>query len=283
MDLRDFELLVVLARTRNITHAAEELFLTQSGLSKRLSAIEQELGFTIALRSKKGIQLTPEGENVVQHASKIIEEYHLIKGQLSQSTPDKLTGTIRVGISTNFAHYHLPDILKQFKETYPGVTYQIFSGHSRDVFEKLEKGEIDLAIIRGDYDWNQMKVVIKEEPLYAIFSTEEDADKLPDTAYIEHYTDSNLTRNIHKWLFKHVPTYRKSNIVVDQIETCVLLVESGLGWTIVPEVCLSLFKGIRREITGLTRKTILLSNDISLQLPQVKVFFDLVVQSMKEK
>ena len=62
MDEKDFELLEVLDETRNITHAADKLYMTQSALSKRIKSMEQELGVEILLRSRQGIRFTPAGE-----------------------------------------------------------------------------------------------------------------------------------------------------------------------------------------------------------------------------
>ena len=61
MDEKDYELLHALDETRNITHAADKLYMTQSALSKRIKALEQELGVEIVLRSRQGIRFTPAG------------------------------------------------------------------------------------------------------------------------------------------------------------------------------------------------------------------------------
>lgn len=53
LDEQDFHLLQVLRRTRNITHAADELYITQSSVSKRIRQMEKELGLTLMLRSRQ--------------------------------------------------------------------------------------------------------------------------------------------------------------------------------------------------------------------------------------
>ena len=64
MDEKDYELLHALDETRNITHAADKLYMTQSALSKRIKALEQELGVEIVLRSRQGIRFTPAGSMI---------------------------------------------------------------------------------------------------------------------------------------------------------------------------------------------------------------------------
>lgn len=59
MDDRDYELILLLNKTKNITHASEELYISQSTLSKRIQAIEKELGVQLLIRSRQGIHFTP--------------------------------------------------------------------------------------------------------------------------------------------------------------------------------------------------------------------------------
>lgn len=63
MDEKDFALLMVLGESRNMTKAADKLFITQSALSKRIKNIERELGVELLLRSHQGIRFTPLGRD----------------------------------------------------------------------------------------------------------------------------------------------------------------------------------------------------------------------------
>lgn len=62
MDEKDFELMEVLGESKNITKAAEKLFISQSALSKRIKSIERELGIELLLRCHQGIRFTPPGK-----------------------------------------------------------------------------------------------------------------------------------------------------------------------------------------------------------------------------
>ena len=76
MDERDFELLTALDKTKNITHAADLLYVTQSSLSKRINAIEQELDIKLLIRSRQGIHFTPEGEIVLHEYQTSLRLWH---------------------------------------------------------------------------------------------------------------------------------------------------------------------------------------------------------------
>ena len=68
MNEKDFELLDVLKRTGNITRAADYLYTTQSAVSKRIRALEQELGMELLIRTRQGIRFTPAGEAALEES-----------------------------------------------------------------------------------------------------------------------------------------------------------------------------------------------------------------------
>ena len=100
MDEKDYELLHALDETRNITHAADKLYMTQSALSKRIKALEQELGVEIVLRSRQGIRFTPAGEQVLLHSAAAAREMEKMRRQLA-SIQGEACGTLRVLTSLN--------------------------------------------------------------------------------------------------------------------------------------------------------------------------------------
>ena len=69
----DWRILVTLYQRKNVTETASLLFMTQPTLTKRLQKIENELGIIVALRNKKGVFFTPEGEYAASQAMKIAE------------------------------------------------------------------------------------------------------------------------------------------------------------------------------------------------------------------
>ena len=82
MDEKDFELLQALADSRNITKAADKLYITQSALSKRIRSIERELGVELLLRSHQGIRFTPSGEAVLAHSRAAAREMEQMRRNL---------------------------------------------------------------------------------------------------------------------------------------------------------------------------------------------------------
>ena len=280
MDERDFELLAALDKTKNITHAADLLYVTQSSLSKRINAIEQELDIKLLLRSRQGIHFTPEGEIVLEYAKKAaaqLEEMHAVL----DTKRAYICGTLNAGISINYALYRFPDILAMYRNKYPYVNTHIVTDHSRKLYLQALDGSLDVAIIRGEYPWKGNKLLLDRESIYAITSVEHQGLPLNEIPYIGHKTDSVFERELAQWFHENnVLTNQANGIYVDNIGTCVEMVNRGLGWAIVPEICLGNFHGNRKPLffangEPFVRSTYLMYLDVVKALTQVSAFLDM--------
>ena len=280
MTERDFEILEILNRTKNITHAADLLYINQSALSKRIIAIEEELGVTLMIRSRQGIHFTAEGEKVLyytQEAKKLLE---LMREDLKDSNT-KISGTLRAGISINYSQYNLPQILSEYKKKFPNVTTHITTEYSRNIFFKITNGEVDIAIVRGEFPWNENKILLEEENICLIYNNQDIGKNLSELQYIGRKTDTTFEREIAQWLRENDLKIKKEGIYVDNINTCVEMVNQGLGWAIVPEICLKSFKGQIKPLVfkngqAFTRSTYLLYSNSVAKLPQVREFIKII-------
>ncbi len=283
MDERDFKLLAVLKETRNITKAADLLYATQSSLSKRIYGIEQELGITLILRSRHGIVFTPEGEEVLERTALAARQLELMRETLD-SRRSYVCGSLNAGISVNYVFYRFPDILAKYRKEYPHVNTHITSDHSRKLYTQLMDGAIDVAVLRGEYPWKGQRVLIDQENICLICHDQYKGTPLAEIPYIGRKTDAAFEREIVQWLREHELAPELNGIYVDSITTCVEMVNRGLGWTIVPEICLNNFHGFRQPLVfangePFVRPTYLMYSDTVLDLPQVKAFIDIVTQS----
>ncbi|MCD8221759.1 MAG: LysR family transcriptional regulator [Clostridiales bacterium] len=168
MDVKYLKYILAIARRRNMTKAAEELYVSQSSLSQYLSRLEQELGTPLFIRNKGELSLTPAGELYVDAAEKVIkiqkDLYHKIDF-LSQR------GLIRVGVTSNFALRMLSEIIPRFRELYPGVVIEITETGLPGLKKLLVKEEIDVGICAEAStvpfgDWAE--VLREEEVFFAI-------------------------------------------------------------------------------------------------------------------
>lgn len=280
MDERDFELLQVLNETKNVTKAAALLYMTQSALSKRISAINDELKTKIVLSSRKGIVFTPEGEIVLEQIKKAASELRNMRDMINANS-GYVGGSLNIGVSTNYAIYLLPEILYSYREKYPQVTTNITTDHSRKLYTSLTEGKIDAAILRGEYPWTGNKHLVRRESVCAIFHEKYQNQSLKLVPYLGRRSDAVFEREIAYWLRENDIAPEPKGIYLDSITTCVEMVKRGIGWAIVPEICLVNFPGIVQPLffkngEPFIRSTYVMHSEAVGKLPQVQAFVDLI-------
>ena len=179
MDEKDFELLEVLDETRNITHAADKLYMTQSALSKRIKSMEQELGVEILLRSRQGIRFTPAGEKVLEHSRAALKQMEQLRRGLD-AMQGEVCGTLKAGVSVNFSYYRLSEVLAEYHKKYPRVRLDIATGHSRHLYQQMLDGTLDIAVLRGEYPWDGTQFLLSQEDICLIYAREYEGKPLSD-------------------------------------------------------------------------------------------------------
>ncbi|MGY8791939.1 MAG: LysR family transcriptional regulator, partial [Pseudomonadales bacterium] len=129
MNLRDLRYLVAVAEHRHFGRAAEACFVSQPTLSTQLKKLEETLGVMLIERTNRRVMLSPEGEQIVAQAQRILSEVNTLLA-LSEQLQDPLGGELRVGIIPTIAPYLLPKILGPIKETFPNLQLQLTEGQT---------------------------------------------------------------------------------------------------------------------------------------------------------
>ncbi len=280
MDEKDFVLLRVLDETRNITRAADQLYITQSALSKRIKVIERELGVSILLRSRQGIRFTPAGEAVLTQTTAAARELDELRRTLLEMG-DEVSGTLNAGISINYAQYRLPDTLAAYHRRFPKVRLHITTGQSRHLYRQFLDGTLDVAILRGEYPWDGERFLLSQEQICVICNQEFENKPLSQLLYISHKTDPALAGLMSQWMRENELSNDKAGICVDNITTCVEMVRRGLGWGLLPNICLGDYNGCIRPCIfangePFVRRTYILFAREALRLPQVAAFIEMI-------
>lgn len=248
MDEKDFVLLRTLYECGNITHAADKLYLTQSALSKRIKAIERDLGCEIIIRTRKGVRFTPEGEMVLAHTNTAQKALETLRDELS-AAQGEVSGTLRAGFSINYSFVNLPSLLAEYNRLYPQVHLEVTSGQSRHLLSSLQQGELDIAVLRGDLPWDGMQYLLAQEQIYVACTAEHAETPLSELTYINHTTDLTHTSLMNRWLRENGLAIENNSINVSDLSTCQELVRRGVGWALLPEIVLRDFDGVMRPCT----------------------------------
>ena len=130
----------------SFTKAAEQLGYTQSAISQHIKSLEQELGATLILRSRSGITLTADGESYYPY----IKNIELAKKELDEKK-NRMHGleraTIKIGVIASIATKYLPRWMKQFKEQYPNVQFELIMGNYTEIESMILNGDVDFGFV----------------------------------------------------------------------------------------------------------------------------------------
>ncbi|GAK86518.1 transcriptional regulator LysR family [Vibrio ponticus] len=162
MDLKRLQYFHQLAKTGNFTKAADQLGIAQSALSTSIKKLEQHTGLKLINRTERQMSLTAEGQVLLRHAKIILEDVEQAEKEL-QELKGLTSGTISFGASAMLASYFLPDALEQFKKAYPGIQIIIQEAGTATLEQMLINGELDLALIRGDREHEQIRRIFLAE------------------------------------------------------------------------------------------------------------------------
>ena len=286
--MRDFDwyILSSLRKTNNITKSAEQLFLTQSALTKRLQVIERELGCPLVIRSQKGITFTPEGERVVQKAETIIHAIQDIKHDIAEhNSGDR--GTLSLGVPYSYVRFVLPALLERYVERFPHIDIDINTALSDDLVRRVQEGVLDVCFARYSVEDDTLeRWLISQDQSYAVYSRPFTLDELPNIPYIEFNKNEATNMASRRWWHEHFDTPQNIRFHVTNADTCLSMIEHHLGYGIFPDN--TYFRHDKRfyalplsfkEGQQFSRKTWMVCRKAALKNPIISNFVDFVSEA----
>lgn len=147
-DLPDLRLFIHIAESPSLTQGARRAFLSPAAASARIKALEGQLGARLLYRDSRGVELTPAGQRLLQHARLIMRQVDYLKSEFTEYGADA-AGHIRIFANTTAVTEFLPEVLAGFLAARPGVTVDLQERLSRDIVRGVLDGGADLGIIAG--------------------------------------------------------------------------------------------------------------------------------------
>ena len=145
MNINKFKYVIAIAEFRNITKAAQSLYISQPALTKSLNLLEEELGVALFDRNTTPLQLTYAGEIFLDEAQKMLGIHeHLLEEMKNVATMNK--SRLILGIPGERGSLWLPKLLPPFMAQYPEVELQVIEGTSRELETAMLNGTIDITL-----------------------------------------------------------------------------------------------------------------------------------------
>lgn len=243
MDWDKLRIFHAVAEAGSFTHAGEVLNLSQSAVSRQISALEESLKVSLFHRHARGLILTEQGELLFRTAHDVFAKLAMAEAMLADSK-DKPRGELRVTTTVSFGMLWLTPRIKEFADLYPDIRVHLI----------LDDDELDLGMREADIairfrapvqaDLVQRRLVQVTNHLYAApsylkrFGAPKNIDDLDNHAILAYGAAVPQPLAEVNWLLAKSPDPqkpRKPIFTVNNIYALMLAVESGLGIAALPD------------------------------------------------
>ncbi|HEX2675038.1 MAG TPA: HTH-type transcriptional activator IlvY, partial [Polyangiales bacterium] len=145
MDTEGLRLFLHLSRTLHFGRTSQDCHISASALSRAIMRLESDAGAPLLLRDSRRVQLTAAGERFVVFAQETLAKWQNVQ-QTLRDTGGRLQGTLSIFCTVTAAYSLLPELLSKFRRSYPDVTLRLETGYAADALERVERGEVDVAV-----------------------------------------------------------------------------------------------------------------------------------------
>lgn len=188
-------------RNFNLTEVANHLFTSQSGVSKHIKDLEDELGVELYVRKGKRLTgLTEPGKEMLQIVERMLLDANNIK-LLAEHYSQQDTGKLTIATTHTQARYALPKVITQFKQRYPKIHLKLHQGSPDEIVKMMVEGDADIGIATealgnipdlvsfAYYHWQHAVIVPTDHPLTKVEKlTLADIAEFPIVTYHEGFT-----------------------------------------------------------------------------------------------
>jgi len=233
----------VIAQNGSITGASRELMVSQSSLSIQMKQFESSLGHRLLDRRKTGVSLTESGEIVYEAAERISQELEGLMDRLERAE-HRVRGTISIGTVNSIGIYMLPNLLKEFKESFPEVRIQIDFRNAREAIDLLQAGRVDIALITWNRKYEDLvPVPLRSNKMFLVGTSDHPlaGEERVSPRELEKYPfigfdQGSPTRMMVDALFKRMAIDVDYTMESGNAATIKHMVLAGMGLAFLPEV-----------------------------------------------
>ncbi|RDK07735.1 LysR family transcriptional regulator [Cupriavidus lacunae] len=179
---RHLEVILSVADLGNLSKAAGQLHMTQSGLSRAVAEVEDIVGGKLFERSAKGMVSTALGAVMCRYAALLLSDMHKAEADLA-AVAGGGAGTLVIGCFSMFTRWPVAEAILAFRKSSPGVQITVEVGRHESLIERLDTGAIDLLISRSPRSLNGQTyrtVELTEDGVALACAPDHPLTRLPD-------------------------------------------------------------------------------------------------------
>lgn len=246
MDLHALIAFAEVARYQSFSLAAEVLFISQPAISKRISALEAELGTALFNRINRKVTLTEAGRALLPRVQALRTELEDIR-RLASNLSGNVQGVLTMGTSHHIGLHRLPPALSEFNLRYPAVQLDLRFVASEQACQAVEHGELELAIatLPNQLPEQLQAEVIWTDQLHIVTSPQQalsQKGKVSLTELVQHRcvlpSKDTYTYQIISQALASLENQLNVYVSTNYLETLKMLVSAGFGWSLLPHTLL---------------------------------------------
>ncbi len=253
---RNKDYVLTVYKEGSFTKASEKLYVSQPSLSATIKRLEEKISAKIFDRSTTPITLTETGKEYVKYALEIEQKEKDFERYVSDYT-NLLAGKIRIGGSSMFTAYVLPQMIADYNAKHPKIEFEIFEDSTKNLMNKLALGTLDIVVDNAVINNDEISSTLYTSELLLLavpksFSINDklkrfkltvddvksdkhknlainvDLEEFKDLPFILLNPENDTGKRAHK-LFKKHRLEPKINFTLDQQVTAYNISSSGLG------------------------------------------------------
>jgi LysR family transcriptional regulator for metE and metH len=245
LEIKHLRMIQMIAGTRNLTKAAEKLYISQPALSQQLMNIENKIGADLFFRNGKKMILTRVGKKLLDSAHIILEEIERAEREVAQEVNGE-KGELKVGVRCIFCFKLIPEVIKEFQDKYPNVDLEI--GHSQQPEKDLLSRAFDITVSSATianrkisyvplFDAEFVCVMSGDHPLGQRRYLEVEDFEGEDMISLAEKANSSF----YNYFLKEKGVRLRRFMTIPYPETILNFAEAGLGIAILPKWFVSAF------------------------------------------
>lgn len=273
----------------SFTKAAEHLGYTQSAISQLIQTIEKDLNTKLIIRSRAGIELTPDGKEYLPYIQQIcqacseLEEKKKVMQGLDRAV-------IKIGTISSIAINFLPVWMKKFKQEFPSVQFELFTGDYSEIEQMISKGFVDFGFVNPEVITSLQNMPITQDEMVACVPKEHALSKQKSISLEQLEQESFIlvqegSRSAALQLFSEQGLTPKIDFTVQDDDAVIEMIAEGLGVTIIPSLILR-YEDERVAIKSLNPKRLrtisLAYKDLSILPIASRTFIQFIKKTTKE-
>lgn len=289
-DFTDLRLFLTVVERGSLTHAAQTMNMALASVSERVSGMESALGAPLLERSRRGVRTTAAGDALMRHARLILGQVEQMRGEL-RTYATGLKGRIKLLSNTAALAAFLPSRLCRFLAAYPDLSVDLDERPSREIALALAEGRADLGVVADITDLTALQTrLVAQDQLVVIASQTHPISGQQSVAFSDIVNEAfvgllDAALEIHLGE-RAARLGRQINYRVQlrSIESVSMLVEAGIGLTILSEISATKLRGSNLAVVPLSepwafRQLHLCARNFSMLTPHASLLAQQLMQA----